>query len=130
MKVQLNFSRIKQTKWHEYAVRFVFGGAITALAGFLAHQYGPSVGGLFLAFPAILPASMTLIEHHQGKQAAWVDTLGATLGSIGLLGFAIVIWVLAPRVPAWEVILSATFVWFAISAGLWIAREQARRLVR
>ena len=112
MKVRLNFSHLKQTKWHEYVVRFVFGGAITALAGFLSHQYGPSIGGLFLAFPAILPASITLIQNHDGKQAAWVDTVGAAIGSIGLLGFAIVVWLFAPRADAWQVLLCAAFVWW------------------
>lgn len=126
MKVRVDFSRLKQTKWHEYAVRFVFGGAITALAGFLGNKYGPSIGGLFLAFPAILPASITLIQQHEGKQAAWVEVVGAAIGSIGLLGFAIVVWVLAPQVVAWEVLLLATVIWFSVSAGLWMARQGAR----
>lgn len=128
MKVRLNFSHLKQTKWHEYAVRFVFGGVITALAGFLGHQYGPSIGGLFLAFPAILPASITLIQNHDGKQAAWVDTVGAAIGSIGLVGFAIVVWMLAPRADAWQVLLCAAFVWFIVAAGLWMVRQIRHRL--
>ena len=123
MKVRIDISRIKQTKWHEYAVRFVFGGTITALAEFLAHKYGPSISGLFLAFPAILPASITLIQDHDGRRAAWADVRGAAIGSIGMLGFAIVVWVLAPRAKAWEVILCAAFVWFAVSVGLWLARQ-------
>lgn len=127
MKVRFNLARIKQTKWHEYAIRFVFGGAITAVAGFLSHQYGPKVGGLFLAFPAILPASMTLVQRHQGRLAAWVDTVGAAIGSIGLLGFAFVVWELAPRISGWEVLLSASLLWFTISAGIWIARQKARQ---
>lgn len=125
MKVRFNISRIKQTKWHEYAVRFLFGGAISALAEFLAHKYGPSMSGLFLAFPAILPASITLIQNHDGKQAAWVDVVGAAIGSIGMLGFAVVVWVLAPGVEPWGVILCATFVWFAVSASLWWVRQRA-----
>ncbi len=126
MKIKFNLSKLKQTKWHEYAVRFVFGGAITALAGFLGDKYGPTVGGLFLAFPAILPASITLIQNHEGKQAAWADVLGAAIGSIGLLGFAIVVWELAPQIAAWKVLVCASFVWFAVSAGLWMARQVAR----
>lgn len=126
MKVRLNFSNIKETKWHEYAVRFVFGGTITALAGFIAHKYGPGVGGLFLAFPAILPASITLIQNHQTKLAAWADTVGAAIGSIGLLGFGVVVWVLAPQAEGWQVLLVATSVWFAVSAGLWITRQMTR----
>lgn len=123
MKVQLNLSKLKQNKWQEYAVRFGFGGAITALAGFIGDRYGPGVGGLFLAFPAILPASITLIQKHEGKQAAWVDVIGATIGSIGLLVFAIVVWEFAPKIEAWQVLLCATIAWFTVSAGLWWLRQ-------
>jgi hypothetical protein len=38
-------------------------GAITAAAGLIAGLYGPTIGGLFLAFPSILPASLTLVAH-------------------------------------------------------------------
>jgi hypothetical protein len=35
---------------------------MTAIPGWIASKYGPVVGGLFLAFPAIFPASATLVE--------------------------------------------------------------------
>src|SRR5712671_5535227 len=68
------------------------------LAGIIANKFGPSIGGLFLAFPAIFPASATLIEKYEkqkkekeglrgtqrGRQAASVDAAGAAMGSIGL----------------------------------------------
>ena len=62
MKVKVNPSALGRTQWHEYLVRFVFGGLVTALTGWIAKQYGPVVGGLFLAFPAIFPASVTLVH--------------------------------------------------------------------
>jgi len=37
---------------------------MTVIAGLIAFRFGPVVGGLFLAFPAIFPASATLIERH------------------------------------------------------------------
>ena len=72
------------------------------------------VGGLFLAFPAIFPASATLIEKHvrrrkekagfsrvrRGREAAALDAAGAALGSLGLAAFAVVIWLLIERSPA------------------------------
>jgi hypothetical protein len=76
----------------EYALRFAFGGAVTALAGWISRQYGPVIGGLFLAFPAILPAAVTLIEGDRGTKAAGVDAAGAVFGSAGMLGFALVVW--------------------------------------
>ncbi len=58
--------------------------------GLIAQHWGPVVGGLFLSFPAILPASATLIERHEtekkkragiscrvrGRKAAALDAAG------------------------------------------------------
>jgi hypothetical protein len=107
MTIRINPACLARTKWHEYAVRFVFGGLITAAAGLIAHRYGPAIGGLFLAFPA----SPTLVEKHEtqkkkcaglqgvirGREAATVDAVGAALGCIGLAGFATVVWQLLVR---------------------------------
>jgi len=68
MKVTFNPSALRRTKWYEYAVRFIFGGSITAAAGIIAKLWGPTIGGLFLAFPAIFPASATLLEKHQKQK--------------------------------------------------------------
>jgi hypothetical protein len=57
MIVQFKLSAIRQTRWHEYLVRFVLNGAMTIVAGLIAARFGPVIGGLFLAFPAIFPAS-------------------------------------------------------------------------
>ena len=57
-----------ETKWYEYALRFLFGGATTVVTGVPASRYGPVFGGLFLAFPAIFPASATLVEKHEREK--------------------------------------------------------------
>jgi hypothetical protein len=78
MRVTFNLSTLSQTKPYEYAIRFLFGGAITVLAGILAKEFGPVIGGLFLAFPAIFPASATLLEKHQRekkKKAGIAETI-------------------------------------------------------
>ena len=122
-------AKIKQAKPREYALRFAFGGTITFLTGLIAHFYGPLVGGLFLAFPAILPASVTLLQKHEDHTEAGTDALGAVFGSIGLLAFGLVIWLLAERLPAWLVITLAAVLWFVSSALLWVIakRFQQRR---
>jgi uncharacterized membrane protein (GlpM family) len=51
MIVTVRPSTIVGIRWYEYASRFIFGGLATAIAGVIAKEYGPSVGGLFLAFP-------------------------------------------------------------------------------
>src|SRR3954464_581709 len=106
MRIRIDLSSLRQTKWHDYAVRFLFGGLITAVAGIIAKKFGPGIGGLFLAFPAIFPASATLIEKHErekkeslglsgaarGRSAASLDAAGSSMGSIGLFVFAFVVW--------------------------------------
>jgi hypothetical protein len=66
--IKINPSALKETKWHEYALRFVTGGIVTVIAGIIAQKWGPGIGGLFLAFPAIFPASATLIEKHERQR--------------------------------------------------------------
>jgi len=118
----LDTSRVKQTRWWEYVVRFVFGGLVTAAAGAIGMRWGPVVGGLFLAFPSILPASLTLVSRHSKLPlAAGADALGATLGSCGLFVFGLLLWAFAPSVPAWLLLLAASLVWLLVACGTWAA---------
>src|SRR5579864_4617827 len=64
-KIVVNFDGLRRTRWHEYGIRFLAGGTITALVGIIGRKFGPSIGGLFLAFPAIFPASAMLVEKHE-----------------------------------------------------------------
>lgn len=74
MRIKVDFSTLGQTKWRDYAVRFLLGGLITVVAGIIAKKFGPGIGGLFLAFPAIFPASATLIEKHEKEKRKLVDS--------------------------------------------------------
>jgi Protein of unknown function (DUF3147) len=66
--IKVDPSVLRRTKWHDYAIRFFFGGVITVVTGIIAKKFGPGIGGLFLAFPAIFPASATLIEKHEREK--------------------------------------------------------------
>lgn len=137
MRINIDPSGLRRATWREYSLRFLFGGLITAATGIVAHEYGPATGGLFLAFPAIFPAAVTLVEKHErekkrlagehgtirGREAAALDAAGAALGSIGLIGFAIVVWqLLADYNPA-VVLGAATGTWLAISGLAWMVRR-------
>jgi hypothetical protein len=136
MIVHFNPSALRQTRWYEYLIRFVLGGAMTVIAGLIAAGFGPVVGGLFLAFPAIFPASATLIEKHvregkekaglsgvrRGKEAAALDAVGAVLGSFGLAAFGLVIWLLFERSAPLALVL-ATAAWLAIAVLAWQVRR-------
>jgi hypothetical protein len=55
---------------------------VTVGAGLIASRFGPNLGGLFLAFPAILPATLTLVARHtRNAKPAGADALGAALGA-------------------------------------------------
>ena len=124
---------MKRAKWWEYVLRFVLGGLVTAGAGVIAKKLGPTFGGLFLAFPAILAASATLVEKHErerkeqkgltgtyrGRHAAGADAAGAAMGSVGLIAFAIVVWRGLPGHRAWVVIIAATLLWGVVSLAVW-----------
>jgi uncharacterized protein DUF3147 len=113
---------LEKTKSWEYVVRFAFGGLVTAGTGLIARRYGPVVGGLFLAFPAILPASLTLVQQHDGREQAVEDARGARLGSIGLAAFALVTWRIATTLPGAPVIVVATLAWALVSVAAWALR--------
>ena len=141
MKIKADTAGLGQSKWYEYVVRFAFGGAVTALAGLIAKRFGPEVGGLFLAFPAIFPAAATLIEKHEkekkeraglqgeirGRKAAGVDAAGAWMGALGLIVFALIVWRQLPQSSTAAVLGEATIAWFLTSFLVWLLREKVYR---
>ena len=110
---------------------------MTVFAGLIAKHFGPVMGGLFLAFPAIFPASATLVEKHErekkrrsgimctrrGREAAALDAYGAAMGSVGLVCFAVVAWKLLTFINPALVLLAATAVWLGVSMLIWRLRK-------
>lgn len=133
MRIEFNLAALRQIKPNEYLVRFFFGGAITLAAALIAKRFGPAVGGLFLAFPAIFPASITLLSKHEiqkkqkhelrgterAKLSAALDARGAALGCIGLMCFAAIVVETLQHWPIALTLASATATWFAVSFFLW-----------
>jgi hypothetical protein len=68
MRIQIDTSSLRRIEWHEYLTRFLLGGAVTIVTGLIANGYGPVIGGLFLAFPAIFPASAALLDEHEREK--------------------------------------------------------------
>lgn len=119
--IRVDLRAPKRSKWWEYAIRFVFGGAVTVVAGLVGKAMGPSIGGLFLAFPSILPASLTLLASHRGRDQARADARGASVGSLGLLAFAGIVVFTARRFPPALVLSVALAAWLVTSVALWLA---------
>ena len=141
MAVKLKLSTLAEGHWYEYAIRFVLGGAATMLAGWIATEWGPVIGGLFLAFPAIFPASATLVVKHErerkenaglqgakrGRDAAALEAAGAVLGSVGLMGFGTIVWQSASANPV-VALCGSALAWLAVSFALWLLRRRICRL--
>ncbi|MGO4508175.1 DUF3147 family protein [Bradyrhizobium sp. 2TAF36] len=137
--IELSSSSLREGRWYEYVVRFVLGGAATVFAGLVSSRFGASIGGLFLALPAIFCASATLIEKHEirrmreaglegrrrGQQAAALDAAGAALGALGMLVFAGVFWLLVER-SVGGAFAGASLAWLAVSVVAWFVRRKAR----
>lgn len=137
MRIGFSLSSLRRTTAFEYAIRFVFGGLITLIAGVVARVWGAEVAGLLLAFPAIFPASATLLERHQverkhacgqhgsrrGREAAALDAAGAVLGGMGLVVFGVMIWQLLPRYSPALILIASAAAWFGVSSALWRIRK-------
>jgi hypothetical protein len=114
--------QLRRTRVRDHLVRALFGGGIAVVTGALARWSSPELAGLFLAFPAILPASITLIKEVDGRAAAVDDARGAILGGFGLTAFALVVAFTAGKLPDALVIVLASAAWLAVAVGAWLAR--------
>jgi hypothetical protein len=134
--IRFSPSSLRESRWSEYVIRFSFGGAATVFAGLISSRYGASIGGLFLALPAIFCASATLIEKHEirrkrevglagerrGREAAALEAAGAVLGALGLLAFAVVFFLLVEK-SVLAAFISASLAWLIVSVAAWCARR-------
>lgn len=138
MKIECNLEKLRETKPGEYAMRFAFGGLVTAIASWVGIKYGPVVGGLFLGFPSILPATVTLLQKHEEKEQtpaqkreaknqAGDDSLGAAIGSFGLLCFGLVVWFFGEKMPVLAVIAVATLTWAIAAFAAWLLVMVAKK---
>ena len=140
--IRFSPSSLREGRWYEYVIRFALGGAATVFTGLVSSRYGASIGGLFLALPAIFCASATLIEKHEirrkrqagldgrrrGRKAAALDAAGAALGALGMLAFAIVFW-LTVESSIGAAFIGASLAWLIVSVAAWYLRRKMR-LVR
>jgi hypothetical protein len=135
--IRFSPSSLRESRWYEYVIRFSFGGTATVLTGLISSRYGPSIGGLFLALPAIFCASATLIEKHEirrkreagvagdrrGQEAAALDAAGAALGALGLVAFAVAFFLLVES-SVLAAFISASLAWLIVSMTAWWVRRK------
>ncbi len=113
----LMLERLRQVSVKALGIRFLAGAATSVVAGVLTIAFGPRVGGIMLAFPAILAASLTLIASEEDRHEAREDARGAVLGGFALAAFAAVCALAFGHWNPAIVLATATGVWLVIALG-------------
>ena len=140
--VRASFSAVKSTRPGEFAVRFLFGGLCTVIAGLVALAFWPGDWRPVSCLSRNLSGWASLIESHErkrkakagldgtnrGRVAAGVDAAGTSIGCIALAGFAGVLWVGLGRHGAGVVQATACAAWMILAGCLWLMRKS--RLLR
>ena len=72
-------AKIKRVRKRDIGYRFLAGAVTSIASGIVALWLGARVGGILLAFPAILAASLTLIEEQEDGAHAREDARGAVI---------------------------------------------------
>jgi hypothetical protein len=138
VRIRFDPRPLKESHFSGHALRFAMGGAVTVATGLVAKGWGPVVGGLFLALPAILPSGIALLARLHNRQAgpgargdrarraAVLEATGASAGALGLVAFALVGWASFGRWPAWLTLTVATAAWCAVAWLAWMALKTRR----
>jgi len=113
----------------DFLVRFVFGATISLIAALIGLKF-PELSGVLLAFPAILPASLTLVERDGGQHEAEINARGAIIGAFGLLAFAVVVALSIKQLGAAAALVLAGLSWVVVALGLYVLVMAVRSIGR
>ena len=112
--------KVSHVRARDLGYRFVAGALTSIIAGVLTIVFGPRIGGVMLAFPAILAASLTLIEEQEDSAEAREDARGAVVGGAALGAFAAVAAELFGNVNGAATLALATLAWFVTAVLLYV----------
>lgn len=121
-----DLSKVRGAKPKELLVRFVLGAAVSVVAGIVSEGVGPRLGGVFLAFPAILPASLTFVQGKEGTHKADRDATGAVMGGLALVVFAAVAESTFTRLNPALVLLCSLAGWLLACAAMYVVLAAVR----
>ncbi len=107
----LEVHRMAAVPPRELAYRFIAGALTSIGAGAVTLLFGPRVGGILFAFPAILAASLTLIQEEEDSAHAREDARGAVVGGAALALFALVAALTIGHVAGAVALLAAAAAW-------------------
>jgi hypothetical protein len=125
---------VRQVRVRDLGVRFIAGALTSIAAGGVTLAFGARTGGLFLAFPAILAASLTLIEEQENSAEAREDARGAVIGGCAMATFAAIAALTFVKLNGFVALGLATFGWLAVAllgyAVAWFRRAGLSRTSR
>jgi hypothetical protein len=112
--------RVAEVRGRDLAYRFGAGALTSLAAGLVTLGLGARAGGLILAFPAILAASLTLIQEEEDTAEAREDARGAVLGGLGMAMFAAVAALTFGHLAAALALACAAAAWLGSAVALYV----------
>lgn len=125
----VDLSKLRQLRAHDLIIRFLAGATTSLIAGLIGLA-NARIGGLFLAFPAILIAGLTLVEQKEGRKAAHDTARGSIAGGIGLTAFALTALTTLRHLPAAAALTLATIAWAITSLTTYLLIHSLSRAKR
>lgn len=120
-EVGFDLRQALRAKPRAMALRFVAGALASIISGLLGLLFGEHIGGIPLALPAVLVASLTLIEEQEDSEEAREDARGAIAGACALTAFAVVAALTFGHLPGGVALALAAVGWVAVSIALYVA---------
>lgn len=117
----VDFRALRELRLKDLALRFVFGAAISVAAGVIGVLVGPRAGGVTLAAPAVLPATLTIIERLEGRGPAVTEIEGAVPGAIALIGFSLVAAATIVKLPLAAALFLPLATWVVVAIAGYLA---------
>ena len=108
-----SLDKLRETSARELIVRFVAGALTSVVAGLVTLAFGARVGGILLGFPAIMAASLTLIEEEDDAAEAREDARGGIVAACALTLFAALAALSFGPLAGGLVLLVSTAAWAA-----------------
>lgn len=112
--------------WLLIGVQAVDGGLFVTAFAVLGEMLQPKrfagVFGVMLGAPAVLPATLTIIEKREGRGSAVTEMQGAVPGTVALVGFAVTAAAGMKELPLAVSLLAALGAWVVVAIGGYLAQ--------
>jgi Protein of unknown function (DUF3147) len=112
--------KLRSVRPKDLLIRFGAGGLTSIVAGGLTLAFGARLGGIMLGFPAILAASLTLIQEEEDTAHAREDARGAIAGGCAMAMVALAATLTFGHVGAAVALLIAAGAWVVTAFGLYL----------